>query len=387
MPTVSVICSDERINSDLRGICANLAADFQPHFLRTRTRAIQFLNYEMPEINVVYLSDPALNAKVIIEEIRNDPWLHYGGTIIIHKEQNEQTVYSKVKGVNLLAVIHADKIASDLQRVFEVLKQNNAMLLQWNLNSLIRSNLSGRFHITSDAFDLITHVNLLSNFLYNSNLITRVDREKVYVAFMEVLMYASNIKTQYSMNNEGKRNDNLTIELTYRITQSESEFTIKNTVPDFTWETERVRSSLSGMPLLNYSTQGDLLTINLQHLQDKANRIPQMFRDQEETHFTDQQIVFTQGEESDYLYYIVSGRYEIIANSRKVSELSPSDIFLGEMSFLLKNKRSATVRSVGEGKLIRISKEEFIQALKRYPHYGFFLSRLLAQRLVEQHGK
>jgi hypothetical protein len=37
---------------------------------------------------------------------------------------------------------------------------------------------------------------------------------------------------------------------------------------------------------------------------------------------------------------------------------------------------------VGKGVLIRISKESFINVIKERPHYGIFLARLLAQRLV-----
>ena len=101
--------------------------------------------------------------------------------------------------------------------------------------------------------------------------------------------------------------------------------------------------------------------------------------------FQDGDIVFTQGEKSSYLYYIVSGQFEIIANSKQVSILTPEDIYLGEMSFLLDNRRSATVKSIGRGVLIKISKEAFINAIKERPHYGIFLARLLAQRLVKLH--
>jgi CRP-like cAMP-binding protein len=113
--------------------------------------------------------------------------------------------------------------------------------------------------------------------------------------------------------------------------------------------------------------------------------VPKVFTDQEEVVFTDGDIVFTQGEKSSYLYYIVSGEFEIIANGKRVSILTPEDIFLGEMSFLLDNRRSATVKSMGRGVLIKISKEAFINSIKERPHYGIFLARLLAQRLVKLH--
>ncbi|MCK7508739.1 MAG: cyclic nucleotide-binding domain-containing protein [Desulfobacterales bacterium] len=62
--------------------------------------------------------------------------------------------------------------------------------------------------------------------------------------------------------------------------------------------------------------------------------------------------------------------------------LTPDDIFLGEMSFLLSNRRSATIVSKGNSVLIRISKQDFVNLIKENPHYGIFLARLLAQRLA-----
>jgi len=82
-----------------------------------------------------------------------------------------------------------------------------------------------------------------------------------------------------------------------------------------------------------------------------------------------------------FLYYIVKGQYEVIHNGTAVSVLSPDDVFMGEMSFLLNNRRSATVRAAATGKLIEISKKAFVEAIKRKPHYAVFLSRLLAQRI------
>jgi CRP-like cAMP-binding protein len=62
-------------------------------------------------------------------------------------------------------------------------------------------------------------------------------------------------------------------------------------------------------------------------------------------------------------------------------------MFLGEMSFLLNDRRSATVISRGESSLIRISKNSFVNAIKENPHYGIFLARLLAQRLSKLNAR
>ena len=62
--------------------------------------------------------------------------------------------------------------------------------------------------------------------------------------------------------------------------------------------------------------------------------------------------------------------------------LTPADIFMGEMSFLLNNRRSATVRAEGEGRLVKIPRKSFVAVIKNYPHYGLFLSKLLARKIA-----
>jgi CRP-like cAMP-binding protein len=51
------------------------------------------------------------------------------------------------------------------------------------------------------------------------------------------------------------------------------------------------------------------------------------------------------------------------------------------MSFLLNDRRSATVVSEGRSVLYKISKNEFMNVVKEKPHYGILLARLIAQRL------
>ena len=114
---------------------------------------------------------------------------------------------------------------------------------------------------------------------------------------------------------------------------------------------------------------------------NESNLLPGVFNDQEEKVFENGEIVFTAGEESNFLYYIVSGKLKIISKGKILTRLTPDDIFMGEMSFLLNNRRSATVKSEGRSVLLKISKKSFVTAVKNNPHYGIFLSRLLAQRL------
>ena len=121
------------------------------------------------------------------------------------------------------------------------------------------------------------------------------------------------------------------------------------------------------------------------HEQAEQPVIPRAFASVEEVKVSNGQVLFKEGETSSYLYYIVSGSYEVTVRDRLVSTLTPADIFVGEMSFLLHNRRSATVTSVGDGVLLKIDKDQFVQTVRDHPHYGILLARILANRLVALH--
>jgi CRP-like cAMP-binding protein len=99
------------------------------------------------------------------------------------------------------------------------------------------------------------------------------------------------------------------------------------------------------------------------------------------------EVVFNQGDPGTFLYYITQGEYEVLVDNTQVSTLTPDDFFVGEMSFLLNKHRSATVRALTEGSMVRISRKEFIEGIKEKPHYSIFVARLLAKRLERLNHK
>ncbi len=112
-----------------------------------------------------------------------------------------------------------------------------------------------------------------------------------------------------------------------------------------------------------------------------------MFKPFDTLIYTDKQIVCRQNETSNDLYFIVGGRFAVYSGRKLISVLTPNDMFIGEMAFLLNDRRSATVLAVGNCKLIKIPKQDFLSLIRRNPHYGIFLSKMLAQRLVKQTGR
>ena len=104
----------------------------------------------------------------------------------------------------------------------------------------------------------------------------------------------------------------------------------------------------------------------------------------ETVEYKDKEVVCREGDCSNDLFFILSGRFAVYANKKLATVLTPDDLFIGEMAFLLNDHRTATILAVGDCRLIRSPKADFLMMIRKNPHYGIFLSKMLAQRLLRQ---
>jgi hypothetical protein len=410
MGTIAILSTDQRIKDSILEITGGFGEEFVPEFLRAKKKIFQHLNYELPEIIVVNCEDRAIKLAGIVKEIKSDPWLYSGGFVVLHDQISEQDALKMFSGINIVSVIHRSRLRDYFPRLLRILSQNRGILFQRDLHFLLQANFSGSFVLENDPFDLVTYSNLLANFLYNANLVDHERKVRFHVATMELLINAiehGNCRISYDEKSayleEGgdilelirqKNSDpgvrRKRVYLSYRISPKKSVFRVRDEGEGFDWKQMQQLTGQDGLGELHgrgismarhylenlrYNDKGNEVTFEVHHLSDEAKKV---LVEGGET-------VFTQGEKSSHMYYIAAGEFEIIANQKRVSVLTPQDIFLGEMSFLLDNQRSATVRALGRGVLVKISKESFINAIKERPHYGIFLARLLAQRLVKLH--
>lgn len=420
MGNIAILSSDEQINFLIKSNCSSFLSDFKCHFFNDCNSFIQFLNYELPSINIIYIDDRNTKAATAIRAIKKDPWLHFGGTIILYNNREERDISSDLKGIHVITLIPFAKLEFNLPRVCRIIGENRWVLFQREIHNLLQSTISGQFILNNDPFDLITYSNLIANFLYNASLVDGEKKEEFFIAIMELFMNAIehgncsisyNEKSEYlkkdgnifdliSIKNKNSKIGNRKVILYYRITPEQSIFTIKDEGAGFNWKSYKSTICCDGLEEqhgrgilmaqhylkeLTYNDKGNEATFIIEHIKHQSNEFPTFFSERNEVFFEKDDHVFIQGDESNYLYYIVSGVYEVIANNKKISQLTPADLFLGEMSFLLNNKRSATVRAISSGYLLKITKEDFINAMKKKPYYGILLSRILAGRLVMLH--
>jgi len=258
-------------------------------------------------------------------------------------------------------------------------------------------------------------MNLICNFLYNANkidkdmkfglqialnelLINAIEHGNCAISYEEKSRWLENNSTISDLIKERTQNPDIAMKkvtFEYTISPDNSKFLIADEGEGFNWR--ELKDASNPENLLELHGRGIMMTKNLTHnlvYNDKGNVVsfeigynnqetitPGLFRNMKFRDINKGEILFEEGQPSNFLYYIVSGLYNVIVNNKIISTLTADDIFMGEMSFLLNNRRSATVQAQTDGKLIKVSKLEFITAIKKKPHYALFLSRLLAQRI------
>jgi Cyclic nucleotide-binding domain/Histidine kinase-like ATPase domain len=420
MRKIPVVSSDAKLNEIIRLECARSEGELTPVFFSDSVEVIEFLKYDLPEIKLFYFSDPQIDCLGILKEIQKDPWLHYGGIIGIHDSADDKKLLEAMRDASLIAVLRKTEFIANLPRLLRILRQNKQILFQRGIQQHLLKNISGAFVIDNDPLDIVTYTNLITNYLYNSSFIGRDEKEKLHVALQELLINAiehGNCKIGYDektlwleknrdimdLIREKNRDPKVKarkVYFSYTITPEKTRITIRDEGEGFDWRTRLALPSDSpslhglGMKMANlyvrelfYNEKGNEVAFEIEHRKAESNAIPGIFERSEEVLFKDGEYVCSEGEETDVLYYIVSGTLYVYSKGKFVSSLTPDDLFMGEMSFLLSNRRSATVVAKGPCTLIKISKQDFVNLIKENPHYGIFLARLLAQRLARLNGR
>jgi len=420
MRKIPVVSGDEKLRKIISQECAKFKGEFTPTFFDTPEEVVEFLKYELPEMKIFSFCDKKGDAFKVLQEIKDDPWLHYGGIVAIHNAPDDKELLEKLRDVNIIAVLRLGEFPQAFPRLLKIVRQNKQILFQRGIQLHLLKNISGSLVMDNDPLDITAYTNLITNYLYNANLIGRDEREKLHVALLELLINSiehGNCKISYDektawLEKTGDIMDLIReknkdpavmarkVNLAYTITPEKSRFTIRDEGDGFDWR-KRLESGpgepgLHGMGMkmvnlyvrdLTYNEKGNEVSFEVLHRKGESNTIPKIFAQSEEMRFTDGTVICNEGEETDVLYYIVSGCLYVYAKGKLVSSLTPDDLFMGEMSFLLSNRRSATVVAKGPAVLIKISKQDFVNLIKENPHYGIFLARLLAQRLARLNAR
>lgn len=108
----------------------------------------------------------------------------------------------------------------------------------------------------------------------------------------------------------------------------------------------------------------------------------------DEQHFLAGEVIFHEGEFSQELYIIVSGKVRIVKDYGKPQErtinLLETGDFFGEMAIFESAPRSATVVAIEEVELLMLSPDKFKQTIYQKPDMAFEIFRELSARLRQR---
>jgi CRP-like cAMP-binding protein len=106
--------------------------------------------------------------------------------------------------------------------------------------------------------------------------------------------------------------------------------------------------------------------------------------------YRDGEVIIKQGESGDCLYVIQKGKVEVVDESSnneiRLAELGETEFF-GEMGLFEKDVRSATVRAIGETKVLTVDRKNFYQTIQKDPSIAYRLLEKLSNRLREMNKK
>ena len=420
MKKILAITTNTKIITTVKNACTEYTTNFDAEFHSDTDEAIAFISYELPEIKVLDFTCPEIDCDKILHVISSDPWLHNGGIIAIVAKQSDVQAIEEKKDPNILIVSTLNSFIQEFSRILKILWNNKQFLFNRGMQEQLRGREAGTFLCENDPMDVKMYTIFLVNYLYSTNRISYDNRMGLQTALMELLTNAlehgnCNIsyteKTQWLFSGndmldlilEKVKNPEIAtkhIHISYLITSEKSYFKIRDEGNGFDWQHQMTREedeeemhgrgimlSQNMVTNIKYNDKGNEVSFEIPNIQNKSNTIPEVMETFEHIHYTDKQVVCRQNEPTNHLFFIVSGRFAVYSNRKLVSILTPNDMFIGEMSFLLNDRRSATILAVGNCRLLKIPKTSFLHLIRKNPHYGIFLSKILAQRLVLQTQK
>ncbi|KHE92303.1 MAG: cyclic nucleotide-binding domain-containing protein [Candidatus Scalindua rubra] len=99
--------------------------------------------------------------------------------------------------------------------------------------------------------------------------------------------------------------------------------------------------------------------------------------------FTAGKVIFLQGDKSQDMYFLVNGRIEVSKDNKKIADISEPGTTVGEMSYLLNARRTATVKALTDVTVIMVPTDQIEEMMHKYPSIAYHMSLKLAARLEE----
>ncbi|MGM0443120.1 MAG: cyclic nucleotide-binding domain-containing protein [Fibrobacterota bacterium] len=411
IPTTLCISSNETVKKDISAcfhddetlLFASEAEDFDKISLNTAS------------ILIIDFSDWHLGF-TILDKLAADPWLHYQNIITIYNNRRGSRQLSGSKLINFLTAISRYDISDELPVVLNVIRLNRPLISDRAIPLNFDFGTTGSFRISNSFLEVEVIVSLVTSLLYNTGKISWQKKNSLNTSLIELIINSiehGNCEIGYAEKRELLRQGysiqriiekrlqysefrNRKVTFSYNISTDGSLFNIMDEGPGFDWEKytrhtdsidytgengRGIMIALSSLDSVKFNEAGNAVTCMINHRETEANQIPAIFHSCPQKKIPRGEILIHENDESNTLYFIKRGRFSVSVNHTRISTITPDNIFAGEMALLISGKRTATVQAETDSEVIPINKLDFIINLNRFPHYSFFIAKLLAQKL------
>ena len=92
------------------------------------------------------------------------------------------------------------------------------------------------------------------------------------------------------------------------------------------------------------------------------------------------EVLFTEGENGDVMFAVVSGVLHLSVNGRVVDEAGAGQI-VGEMALIDQSPRSATATAAVDSTIAPVDRKRFVYLVQEHPTFALLVMELMAARL------
>lgn len=362
------------------------------------------LFYEVPQFALFDLDNDALKAREMIKNISLDPWVMVG--VLAFSNERE---HPPMPGV--FAILNSKEIGTLLNPFLNILVSHEKLLLQSGIIYTLGAN--GKIVFENKAELCKVFAELFSSILYNQFLVDSEKRYGLKVSLFEILLNSVehgnceiSSKERERWAREGKGIEllieekcknpeiaNRRVFLTYELKETHSKFVIQDEGSGFDTSKFVNPDGLSGRGIMmtrfmvdeiTYNEKGNEVTVVLKHNPNPEKISGMDWKSRQIIELEPEEILFYENQKGNDLYYIIDGNFDVIRKGKLVGYLDPTNLLLGEMAFLLGNRRSATIKAKTKARLIVVSAQEWKNSIQKHPHYSILLARLLAKKIMKQ---
>lgn len=397
---------------------------FHPKFFNKVEAAVDYLTYGQinSRLFILEYSNNKKELAEIIKKIHFDPWLH-GTIMVVITDSITHFEMEDLLNTGVIDFISSSDIKTKLPIIIKIVTSNYQLFESEQFSLEIHTIKTGTVVLKNKLPLVSKATSHLLNFCYAAGFRDLESYSKISMSLNEMITNAiehgncgigykrkteilnkhMNIREHIEEIANLPENIHKRVKIKYQISNDKAVFIISDDGDGFNFREMPNPTKGDNMLLvhgrgimiarnfsskLEYSKKGNKLRMTFfNNSFHKKNSEMLLFGSEEMITLNPGEVLLEDMQESDYFYYILSGKLGVYINDKQVDIVHPEDMFVGELAFLHQNRRSGTVKALSPSRLLPISRHGFIDMIKKYPYTGVFLARMLAKRLVRRNEK